>query len=183
MWTLSITWLIALGLGIAAALMMEHNPTRRPGCSIPVNPFINPHSQTVTDPGFNFVLSFVILDFLIAAAALVVLLVLICWLRMADKRFLTYVKMLITLTCVFVVSRSPVDIIQLKGLIDAARGFHLKDPFEIEYEIVLIWVTYIPLVLNPVIYFSFLSEYRRGTIGVLAKCCGCRVRMRSKLCD
>ena len=183
MWTLSITWLIALGLGIAAALMMEHNPTRRPGCSIPVNPFINPHSQTVTDPGFNFVLSFVILDFLIAAAALVVLLVLICWLRMADKRFLTYVKMLITLTCVFVVSRSPVDIIQLKGLIDAARGFHLKDPFGIEQEIVLIWVTYIPLVLNPVIYFSFLSEYRRGTIGVLAKCCGCRVRMRSKLCD
>ena len=61
MWTLCITWLVALGLGIAAAMMMEHNPTRRPGCSIPVNPFVNPHSQTVTDPGFNFVLSFVIL--------------------------------------------------------------------------------------------------------------------------
>ena len=73
MWTLGITWLIALGLGIAAALMMEHTPTRRPGCSIPVNPFINPHSQTVTDPGFNFVLSFVILDYLIASAAIVVL--------------------------------------------------------------------------------------------------------------
>ena len=66
----------------------------------------------------------------------------------------------------------------LQGLIDAARGFHLKDPFGIEQEIVLIWVTYIPLVLNPVIYFSFLSEYRRGTIGVLAKCCGCRVPVR-----
>ena len=61
MWTLCITWLVAFGLGIAAAMMMEHNPTRRPGCSIPVNPFVNPHSQTVTDPGFNFVLSFVIL--------------------------------------------------------------------------------------------------------------------------
>ena len=61
MWTLSVTWLVALGLGIAAALMMEHDPNRRPGCSIPVNPFVNPHSQTVTDPGFNFVLSFVIL--------------------------------------------------------------------------------------------------------------------------
>ena len=100
---------------------------------------------------------------------------------MADKRFRTYVKMLITLTCVFVASRSPVDIIQLKGLIDAARGFHLKDPFEIEYEIVLIWVTYIPLVLNPVIYFSFLSEYRRGTVRVLATCCGCRVRIRAQV--
>ena len=176
MWTLSITWHVAGGLGIAAALMMEHDPTCRPGCSVPVNPYINPHSQTVTDPGFNFVLSFVILDYLIAAAVLVVLLILICWQRMADKRFRTFVKMLTTLTCVFILSRSPVDIIQLKSLIYAAKGFHLKDPFEIEYEIVLIWVTYIPLVLNPVVYFSFLSEYRRGTICLLARCCGCGVR-------
>ena len=171
---LGFTWLLAIGIGVPAAMMIEYFPHKRPGCYVPVDPFNNPYSYTINDPGFNFQLSFLVISYMISAVTLFLLLILICWHRMADKRFRTFVKMLSTLTAVFVISRSPVDVIQLKGLIEAAMGFNLKDPFEIEYEIVLIWVSYLPLVFNPIVYFSFLSEYRQGTFKILRSLCGCQ---------
>ncbi len=90
--------------------------------------------------------------------------------------------MLLTLTVIFVLSRSPVDVVQLKGLIDAANGFNLKDPFEIEIEIVIVWITFVPLVLNPIVYFSFLTEYRVGTGRALSRMCGCNVRINRLKC-
>ena len=57
-------------------------------------------------------------------------------------------------------ARTPVDVLQFIGLVDAASGYNLRDPFEIEYEVILIWVTFVPLILNPIIYFSFLTDYR-----------------------
>lgn len=56
--------------------------------------------------------------------------------------------------------RTPVEILQFKGLLDAGSGYRLQDSFEIEYEVILIWVTFIPTFLNPIIYFSFLTDYR-----------------------
>lgn len=94
--------------------------------------------------------------------------------RMADKRFKTFVKMLIVLTVIFIGSRAPMDIIQLSALIEAGQGYNRRDLMEIEYEIVLIWVTYLPLILNPVVYFSFLGEYRRGAQKVIRMMFGCQ---------
>ena len=40
-----------------------------------------------------------------------------------------------------VISRSPMDIIQLKGIVEAAMGFKQLNvlPYQLEYEILLIW--------------------------------------------
>ena len=78
---------------------------RRPGCSIPVNPYANPYSYTINDSGYNFLLSFVIVCFMVPLVLLAVLVCLICYHRMADHRFKTYVKILIMLGFVFLVSR------------------------------------------------------------------------------
>ena len=52
------------------------------------------------------------------------------------------------------------DALQFSELMEAAQGFVSRDSFAIEYEVILIWVTYIPVFLDPIIYFSFLTEYR-----------------------
>jgi hypothetical protein len=174
-WMLWLTWALAIGLGVPAALMTEEVVRKRPGCYIPVDPFQNPYSQTVTDPGFNFMLSFVILTFGFPVLMLTALITLIYCNRMADKRFATFAKILTTLFCIFLLARSPIDLIQLKGLVEAAMGYNLRDPVEIEYEIVLVWTTYLPLLLNPIVLFSFLSEYRLSAVGMLRRiCCGAR---------
>ena len=64
------------------------------------------------------------------------------------------------------ISRGPIDIIQLKGLIEAAMGFKQinKTAYELEYEIIIIWATYVPLVLHPIVFLSYASEYRSGAM-------------------
>jgi len=46
-------------------------------------------------------------------------------------------------------------------------------PYELEYEILLVWVTYLPLVAHPVIYFCLCSEYRVGGLQGIRVMCGC----------
>lgn len=171
---LCFTWVLSIGVGIPAALIIEHLPSRRPGCLVPVDPFSNPYVSTIDDPGYNLMISMFSLFYLIAAVALIMFLCLILYHKMADKRFRTFLKMYIVLSIIFVISRSPVDIIQFKALIEAARGFNLKDHYEIEYEVILIWFTYLPLILNPIVYFSYLGDYRKGTENFLRKICGCK---------
>ena len=67
------------------------------------------------------------------------------------------------------ISRAPIDIIQLKGLIEAGMGFKQLNtlPDELEFEILYIWATYIPLVLHPIVFLSFASEYRIGAMKAL----------------
>jgi len=90
--------------------------------------------------------------------------------------------MMLLLWVVFVVSRSPVDIIQLKGLVEAAMGFKQLNilSYELEHEIVLIWTTFIPLILNPVIYFSYCGEYRKGSTEALRRIFGCKDPKKKK---
>ena len=171
---LGLACCLSLAIGIPAALMIEYFPFRRPGCSIPVDPFSNPHSPTITDAGFNFTISFLVIDFIIPAVFLLMLICLICFHRLADKRFKTFVKILAVLSAIFVASRAPLDIIQLKALIEAGMGFRLRDAYAIEHEIVLIWLTYLPLLLNPIVYFSYLSDYRQGTLKIVRKVFGCK---------
>ena len=74
------------------------------------------------------------------------------------------------------ISRGPLDISQLIGLIEAAQGFkNLREsPYQLEYEIMLIWVTYIPIIFNPIMFLSFVSEYRSGAMKTLRTICGCQ---------
>ena len=56
---------------------------------------------------------------------------------------------------------------------EASSGVTLRDHMDIEIEIVLIWVTFIPAVLNPVLYFVYLGEHRRGLRSILSSLCPC----------
>ena len=66
------------------------------------------------------------------------------------------------------------DVIQFKSLIEAGMGFNLRDPPAIEIEIVLIWLTYLPLILNPVVCFAYLGEYRTGAARMVRFIFGCK---------
>ena len=85
-------------------------------------------------------------------------------------------------TLVFLISRSPVDIIQFMGLVQAARGFKElgQDSYELEYEILLIWCTYLPIILHPIIHLAFVSEYRKGALKTIRTICGCQQKYEQK---
>ena len=192
-WLLHLSWLLAIGLGVPAAMFTKHesNSQRpgagrrlpsRPGCFIKADPFINPYTTVVNDPGFNFTLSFIIICYMITFVALILLFVLMCYKGTKSPKWKRHFKILVLCTVVFLISRSPVDIIQLKGLIQAAMGFKQLNilAYELEYEILLIWCTYLPIVLHPIIYLSFVSEYRLGAMKTLRTICGCQKKYEQK---
>ena len=69
------------------------------------NPFSNPHSYTIDDPGYNLLLAFIIVSLFIPALAITLILALICYHRRANKKFTTFVKMFLILGVIFVLSR------------------------------------------------------------------------------
>lgn len=83
---------------------------------------------------------------------------------------------------IFVIARSPADILQLKGLVEVARGFRRLDTlsYEWEHEILIAWCTYIPTFLNPIAYFAFVSEYRIGAIIAWKRIFGCALTAKEK---
>jgi hypothetical protein len=106
------------------------------------DPFKNPYSTTVDDPGFNFTISNLIIAYILPTIVLVLMLGMIYCRKLTDNnKFRRYVKLLTMLTLVFFISRSPLDILQLKGIVDAAMGFKQLNllPYQLEYEILLVW--------------------------------------------
>ena len=68
------------------------------------------------------------------------------------------------------------DGLQLSGLIQAAMGFKQLNtlPYEMEYEIMVIWTVYLPIVLHPIVYLCFVSEFRKGGVSAMRGICGCQ---------
>ena len=185
-WIAILSWGLALGIGIPAAMFVEYQPLinigsrnprkGRPGCFMPADPFKNPYGNMVDDPGFNFTVSILAMTYILPCVLLVLMLLLICCKKLTDNhKFRRYVHILTMLTIVFIISRSPIDIVQLKGLVEAAMGFKQLNllPYQLEYEILFVWATYLPLIANPIIYFCFCSEYREGGMRGLRSLCGC----------
>ena len=191
---LGFTALLAIGLGVPAAMMTEHrfsyqqnsqfNPRvpNRPGCFIPADPFKNPYTTTVNDPGFNFQLSFVIIAYMLTFAIMILMFCLICYKETRNQKFKRFLKILGCSFVIFMISRSPIDILQFKGLIEAALGYKQLNilAYELEYEILLIWTTYLPLILHPIVFLSFVSEYRDGAMKTLRTICGCQRKYELK---
>ncbi len=69
--------------------------------------------------------------------------------------------------------RCPVDITWFTWLTETGEGEIDADPVDIEIEVALIWVTFLPAILNPIIYFCYLGEHRRGLLWVLSRVCPC----------
>ena len=188
--TACLTWALALAVGVPAALMVAHKTDpgpdlhnghiheepNRPGCYIDVNPFKNPQFITINDPGFNFNLSVVILFYIIALAAMILLLILVYCRKTNNSKYQRYVKIFTWYCVIFIVSRSPIDIWQLKALIETAMGFRNSNQvaYELEYEVLFVWLTYIPLIAHPILYFSFCSEFLNGSKIALKNICGCQ---------
>lgn len=172
LWLLGLFVLLSLAFGIPATLMMERFPKERPGCNIPVRPFSAPYSVVVLDTGFNFQLSFIVICYFIALISLLLIITVIFTKRLANKLFLNSVKILVGLTLVFAISRSPVDIIQIKSIIDAVQGYSQIDEMDIEIDIIFVWTTFLPVLLNPIVYFSFMKDYRLGALNALKRIFG-----------
>ena len=154
----------------------------RPGCFIQADPFKNPYTSTVNDPGFNFTLSFVIIAYMITFCVMILMFCLICYKETKNSKYKRFVKILFGLFVTFMISRTPIDILQFKGLIEAALGFKQLNilAYELEYEILLVWSTYIPLILHPIFFLSFVSEYRDGAMKTLRTICGCQKKHEMK---
>ena len=182
--TASLTWALALGVGVPAAFMVTHNTQpdshghamgSRPGCYVDVTPFKNPQFITINDPGFNFNLAVVIVFYIIAVAAMLIVLILVHCRKTKNTKYQRYVKILTWYCIIFAISRAPIDIWQLNALIETARGFRSSNqvPSEYEYEVLFVWLTYFPVVAHPILYFSFCSEFIKGSKTALRNMCGC----------
>ena len=101
------------------------------------------------------------------------------------KKLTNHFKILMACFVTFLISRSPLDILQLKSLFEAAWGIRKlnKEVFELELEIMTVWCTYIPLVIHPIIYFCFVSEYRNQAKKLLRILCGCQDSYEKKQQD
>ena len=118
-WLMGLTWGMALGIGVPAAMFTEHHPfvegetsriggqrKGRPGCYIPADPFKNPYSTTVNDPGFNFTLSNLIITYIFPVVFLLFMIIMIYCRKITDNpKFRRYVKVLVFLTFIFIISR------------------------------------------------------------------------------
>ena len=180
---------MALAVAAPAALMVKHQVrpgaqfnghdhfhADRPGCYVDVQPFKNPQFITISDPGFNFNLAVVILCYTIAVIACFILLILVCCRQTKNSKYRRYVKILTWYCIIFAVTRGPIDIWQLKGLVEAALGFRAinQAPYETEYELLVVWATYIPLIAHPIIYLSYCSEFWKGSKVAIKTMCGCQ---------
>ena len=182
LWLTATTWLLALSVGVPAAFMVKHDPgegvrlLKRPGCYIPSDPFRDVYSYTINDPGFNFNISIIIVMYFSMILFLAILTFLACCRKTRNNKYRRYLKILTCSSVVLAISRAPNDILQLKGLVEAAMGFRQLNtlPYESEYEVLLIWSVYLPIILHPIIYFSFVSEFREGALLMLRKMCGCK---------
>ena len=72
----------------------------------------------------------------------------------------------------YVVARSPVDIIQFIDVVRAKDGIPVTSlrPDQLEQEVLLFWAALIPVVGNPIIYLFCVTEYRQNIINVWKSC-------------
>eukprot|EP00096_Caligus_rogercresseyi_P005179 TRINITY_DN2017_c1_g1_i2.p1 TRINITY_DN2017_c1_g1~~TRINITY_DN2017_c1_g1_i2.p1 ORF type:complete len:520 (-),score=124.04 TRINITY_DN2017_c1_g1_i2:1149-2708(-) len=156
------TWVIALSFGISAAFYMRHFENTKV-CMLYAKPLSN--YNVLMDPGYNYLFSVVILTYLVPMATFLVLCVFLYQQRTKDDKFRRYIKLLLSVFVVFVISRTPIDQLQLEGIIDVFINDtkRLSElPYELEQEIILIWASFIPTFLHPIIFMGFISEYRSG---------------------
>jgi hypothetical protein len=118
-WLMGLTWGLALAIGVPAAMFTEHHPfvetensrigghrKGRPGCYVPADPFKNPYSTTVNDPGFNFTLSNLIITYIFPVVILLFMIGMIYCKKITDNlKFRRYVKIFVFLTLIFIISR------------------------------------------------------------------------------
>lgn len=172
-WGIPFCYLLALCFGVPAATNMGND--KAPGCYVAADPFKNPYSYVINDPGFNLMMSNVVLNYLVPSVAMIFLSLLLCTTRWTkDGKLNRFYKMCIALCGFFIAARSPVDIIQFTELIHAAQGSRIVNqlPNELEHEILVFWAAILPVVANPIIYLTCNSDYRQNITQAWKQCFG-----------
>ena len=87
-----LTWTLALAVGAPAAWLAVYNPGTprqplRPGCYIPSAPFKDVYAYSITEPGFVFTLSIVILIYLVMSLFAVLLIIFVCARRTRNNKY------------------------------------------------------------------------------------------------
>jgi hypothetical protein len=59
---------------------------KSPGCYVDTDPFKNPYSYVINDPGFNLMMSNVVLNYLVPSVAMIFLSLLLCTTRWTKVR-------------------------------------------------------------------------------------------------
>merc|ERR1711892_149463 len=104
-----LAWLVALGLGIPAA-MLATSDNKPPGCyiaALPENIARSRHSYVVQDPALNLLLCSLSINFLLPSALLILLSILLCTTRWTkDGKLNRFYKLCIALSTMFMAARA-----------------------------------------------------------------------------
>ncbi|XP_023324282.1 uncharacterized protein LOC111698230 [Eurytemora carolleeae] len=160
-WFIPVICLLSLGFGIPAAASME--TVNSPGCYVHVNPFENPNSYIINDPGFNLMICSVVFTYIAPGLLMIFFSLLLCTTRWTkDGKLNRFYKMCIALCAFFIAVKSPVDIIQFKDLVYSAYGSKQVNrlPNTLEHDVLIFWAAILPVVGNPIIYLTCVSDYR-----------------------
>lgn len=175
-WVVMTMWLLALGIAVPAMNEAKYSPSLPPGCYLSAeakNIAQGRYGYVIRDPTINLILSSMIINYVLAGVFMIVCSVLLCTLRWTqDGKLNRFFKMTVGLCAMYVVARSPVDIIQFIDVVRAKDGIPVTSlrPDQLEQEVLLFWAALIPVVGNPIIYLFCVTEYRQNIINVWKSC-------------
>ena len=133
-WLVPLSWAAALGVGVPAAMLAQYTD-KKPQCYLAADKELLTLSRgrlMLQDPTLNLLISSVVINYIISAAAIFLLAILLCTTRWTkDGKLNRFYKMAIAVGVLFVGSRSPVDIIQFKNLIYTASQWAVTNPDQI----------------------------------------------------
>jgi hypothetical protein len=172
-----LVWVVGLGIGAPAAMLAQsdHKP---PGCYLVQDHVLiakSRFSYILQDPTMNLLISSVSITYIAASVLMIMAAILLCTTRWTqDGKLNRFYKMCIALSVLFIVSRSPIDILQFTDIVYTAKGSTITNrrPDQLEHEILLVWAALVPVVGNPIIYLFCVTEYRQNISRMWKACTG-----------
>ena len=119
-------WLVAFGFGVPAVQQAKYSSELAPGCYFVAEERLiaqAKHSYFIQDPTINLLISSVFINYMIPSVLLIILSILLCTVRWTqDGKLNRFFKMTIGLCVLFLVTRSPIDILQFIDIIHTSQG-------------------------------------------------------------
>ena len=119
-------WLVAFGFGVPAVQQAKYSAEIAPGCYLVADDQLiarAKHSYFIQDPTINLLISSVFINYMIPAAFLIIVSILLCTVRWTqDGKLNRFFKMTIGLCVMFLATRSPIDILQFIDILHTSKG-------------------------------------------------------------
>ena len=118
-------WAVALGVGVPAVQQAQFD-YKAPGCYFAHDSKLivrARHSYIIQDPTVNLLVSSVIINYIVPGVFFIIMSVLLCTVRWTqDGKLNRFFKMTVGLCVMFLVARSPLDILQFIDIYHTAQG-------------------------------------------------------------